>query len=237
MKYKGNPEKANKQNMKSTKKLSANFSWSNTKPQLNREISRKMKADPVGIWALVINCPLLLANFLPYWCSVLLKSTVSSGTRIKVATKSILPYILYPHSQRRMAEDQPRLKSSQKNRLALRSLLQNLGLSIKSLFCFFSWVIYLIKSRSRCCMRYRRMIAFLYHFSKAIITLLLGAHLLLSSDIALAKAAFGSIKATYAVSIKRTPYYPKSISKEQELIKGVIDPGNNNYNKLGRRLC
>ena len=178
MKYKGNPEKAKKQNMKSIRKLSANFSWSKTKPQLNREISRKIKADPVGICALVINCPLLLANFLPYWCSVLLKSTVSSGTRIKVATKSILPYILYPHSQRRMAEDQPRLNSSQKNRLALRSLLQNLGLSIKSLFCFFSWVIYLIKNRSRSCMHDRRMIAFLYHFSKAIITLLLGAKLL-----------------------------------------------------------
>jgi len=111
----------------------------------------------------------------------------------------------------------------------------------------------------------RRMIAFLYHFSKAIITLLLGAKLLLSSDIALAnlekkqtsqilssskkfydiqavllgvKAVPGSVKTTYSVSINSIPYYPKSISKDQGLIKGVIDGGNNNnLNKLGRRLC
>ena len=110
-------------------------------------------------------------------------------------------------------------------------------------------------------MHHRRIIAFLYHFSKAIITLLLGAHLLLSSDIALAnlekrqtsqilsstekfydiqasllnvKAVPGSINTTDAVSIKRTPHYLESISKEQEL----IDAGNNNnLNKLGRRLC
>lgn len=174
--------------MRSTRKLSANFSWSKIKPQLNREISRKMKGEPVGIWALVINCPLLLLNLLPYWCLVLLIRVVNVGTKIKVAIKSILPYILCPHSQRRMAEAQPRLKSSQKNRLALRSLVQNLALSSKSLFCFFSWVIYLIKSRSRCYVRYRRIIASLYHLLKVIITLLLPLHLLLSGDIALAKA-------------------------------------------------
>jgi len=87
-------------------------------------------------------------------------------------------------------------------------------------------------------MHYGRMIASLYHFSKAIITLLLGAHLLLSGDIALAKSAFGSSKTNYVVDIESIPYYPKSISKDQGLIKGVIDGGNNNnLNKLGRRLC
>ena len=102
-------------------------------------------------------------------------------------------------------------------------------------------------------MHHRRMIAFLYHFSKAIITLILGANLLLSSDIALASTEkfydirsnlLGAVSgfefnwvSSYSVSIKRTPYYPESISKEQELIEGKMGEGNDNYNKLGRRLC
>ena len=90
----------------------------------------------------------------------------------------------------------------------------------------------------------------------------MGANLLLSSDIALANFEkkqtsqilsstenfydirsnlLGAVSgfefnwvSSYSVSIKRTPHYPESISKEQEL----IDAGNNNnLNKLGRRLC